>query len=156
HATARLQDHLQVVGRDDLGPGQAVDQLNEAAPAARVEALRRFVKEQHLRAHRQDAGQGDAPLFAAGEVKRHPLVEAGQAHRVQSLGDAAFHVGGLAAKIERSKSHVVKNGRVEDLVVAVLENDAELGGELTALAGISGIETGDLHHPGSDAEDSTQ
>ena len=70
---AQLQDHLQVVGGDQLGRMQARDQLDEPAPAARVQVGRRLVEDQDRGVTREDTGQADPLAFAEAEVVRHSL-----------------------------------------------------------------------------------
>ena len=147
HAGTRLQDQLQVVRRDHLRAGQAVDEPDELAAAARVKVQRRLVQQQHLRPHRQHAGQGHAPLLAAGQVERRPLFQSRQRHRRQRLRRPAAHLVGRQAEVQRAEGHVVEHRGVEELVVAVLEDDADAGRQPATLGRVARIEAADLKRP---------
>ena len=59
-----------------------------------VEIGERFVEQKHVGLHGERPGERDALLLAAGELARVALVEPGQAHEPQGLGDPRRAVGG--------------------------------------------------------------
>jgi hypothetical protein len=130
HPAASFEDHLQVVGGDDLGSRQSVQQTNQFTPAARIQVHRRLIEQEYLRPHRQDAGESDAPFLAAGKMKRHTLFQARKTDARQRLRDAGANLVGRQVQIERSERDIVEDRGVEDLVIAVLKNDADLEGKL--------------------------
>src|SRR5262249_2326816 len=125
---------------DDLCAMQAVKKANEVAAAAWVEEHGGLVEEQDFRSHRQDAGQGDAPLFAAGEMEGDASFKSLQTDAGQGFGNAIAHIFGLDAEVKRHEGDVVEDGGVKDLVVAVLKNDADLGSQSTALTALGRVQ----------------
>ena len=85
HAAARLQDHFQVVGGDQLGPRQAADQCDQPAPAARVEVDRRLVQQQHPGRIASTPARATRRFSPPEQVVRHPLVEPAQADPLQAF-----------------------------------------------------------------------
>ncbi len=83
-AVADMADHRQIVGDDHGGEAelalQVLDQVEHVALHGDVEAGRRLVGEQQMRAHRQRARDADAARLAAGQLVREAVDEgAGQA-----------------------------------------------------------------------------
>ena len=73
--------------------GRASRSMNAAAPG-RIEVRGRLVEDQDARARRQDAGQRQALLLAAGQPVRAPPLRAREPDLVEDLRDAGAHVGG--------------------------------------------------------------
>ena len=82
-------------------------------------------------------------LLAAREMKRHALLKTRQAHFRERGTHAAAHLVGRESEIQRAERHVVENGGIEDLVVAVLKDDAEMSWQAAAFRGVGGVES---HH----------
>jgi len=101
--------------------------LQQVVASHRVKSGGRFVQNQHLRIHRDHAGNGSPPFFAAGKIKRRFFQ--------QRLGQPG-KVGGLlhpAADFFFGKSHVFWtegdifcHGFLEQLVLGVLKHHADL------------------------------
>ena len=129
------KDQFQIVRGDNLRAGQAVKQADELAPAARVKIQRRLVQQQYAAA----ASPGRRPTPRAASRRRTggtaavpPAPSAPTA--VSASATAAPHLVRRQTEIERTKRHVVEDRRVEELVVAVLEDNADMGRQLAALA----------------------
>ena len=58
------RDQAHVVGGDEHRLRQAAQDADQLAPAARIEAGRRLVEDEHARVHRQHRGQRDALALA--------------------------------------------------------------------------------------------
>src|SRR5438552_18449701 len=117
---------------------------------------RRLVQKQDLRSHCQDAGQSDAPFFPSGKMKRHASLEAAQSHVLQRFGYALTNLGWSQAQVQRSKSHVVRNRRAEQLIVAILKNDSHHARQGATLTPLRWIQTGDVGGAAGDAQNSAQ
>jgi hypothetical protein len=141
---ARFTNHLQVMRRDYFRDLQSVDQLNELAPSARVQMARRFIQEKDLRPHRQYARKGDSPLFARGKMKRHARFETLQADSLECPGDSVPDFFARQLQIQWPECDVVKDGRAEDLVVTILEDNSNPGGKTRSLTGHCWIEPGQI------------
>ena len=75
HAGAEVHDQLQVVGGDDFGAGQGLQQGFEFAPATRVEVAGRFIQHEHRRFAGEHARQADAAFLAVAEPVRFALLK---------------------------------------------------------------------------------
>src|SRR5262245_22944339 len=60
------------------------------------------------------------------------------------------------AEVERAEGDVVEDGGVEQLLVAVLKDDTEAGGQLAAVGRLGRVEAGDAHRPGRGRQDAGQ
>src|SRR5438067_143673 len=112
----------------------------------RVEEHRRLVEQEDLRLHRQDAGEGGTAFFAAGEMERHALLEAGQSDARQRLGDARAYFRSGQTEIQGTERDVVADGGAEELLVAVLKDNADVSVEAATLGGLAWIEPGNAQH----------
>src|SRR5437899_546893 len=117
---------------------------------------RRLVQKQDLRSHCQDAGQSHAPFFPPGKMKRHPVLKSPQTDMLQRFGDALTNLRWSQTQVQRSKSHVVRNRRAEELIVAILKNDSHHARQSTTLTPLRRIQTGDIGGATGDAQNSAQ
>jgi hypothetical protein len=86
---ARVQDEFQIVGSDDLGHGQTIQEANKLAPSARIQVHGRFVEEKDFGPHGEYSCQRGTPFLSAGQVKRDALFETVESDAVEGLGNAA-------------------------------------------------------------------
>ena len=141
HAPARQIDH----DVEDL-----VDHLG-------VQGGGGLVEQHRLGVHGERAGDGDALLLAAGELRGDLMRLGRDAHALEQLHRALLRLGlGQAQHLDRADRHVLQDAHVREQIEA-LEHHAELGahgGELAALlrqrdaldehlAGVDGLEAVD-------------
>lgn len=93
------------VGGDEeggaAGGGEVVEEVPQVAAQDGVEADRRFVEDQELRAAEEGDGEGDAAALAAGEVPGEGGGVGGEVHVGDGAGDGLpAAVGGGAAGVE--------------------------------------------------------
>ncbi len=120
---------LLVVGDEDrrhvdllVQPAQPFAQLRAHL---RVERAERLVQQQHLRLHRQRAGERHALQLSAGELGGVALGEAVEADEVEQLLDARADLGlGPLAHAEPERDVVVHGHVLERRVVLEDEADA--------------------------------
>ena len=89
HAVADRLDDLHFVGDDYDGHAQLLvdllEQIQNMAGGVGIQRGGGLVAEQHLRIHRQRAGDGHALLLTAGELAGIGLHAVAQAHQVKQL-----------------------------------------------------------------------
>ena len=132
---AGFQDHLQVVGGDQLGGLQALDQADEPAPAAGIEVGCRLVEDEDRGPARQNSRQAHPLSLAEAEMMGRTIgrvleIDAGQAFQGQLAG-----LGFAESQVERPKGHVFDHGGAEELIVGILEQQADLAADLRRSAG---------------------
>ena len=124
-ALAELDGVRQVVGHHQHGDLERAQDAGELASRGRVEVRRRLVQHEDLRAHGQHGRDRDPAALAEGEVVRRAVGEVGDAHRAQGLHDPRVELGAAQPEVGRPERHVVAHGGHEQLVVGVLEDDAD-------------------------------
>ena len=110
---------------------QLFNLVQNLVPPLRVKPRRRFVQNQHLRLHRQNARNRHAAFLPAGKVKRRLVI------KLLRHPDAAQRLKRPQARfvfgkplVDRAKAHVVKNRRFKQLVLRILKHQAHLGAKL--------------------------
>ncbi|MNF87767.1 hypothetical protein D3C84_702430 [compost metagenome] len=113
-------------------------QLQHRGGGLWVEGAGGLVAQQNLGFGRQGAGDADALLLAAGQLRRVFAGVVGQAHPRQQLGDALvdFAAGQFAGQRQWQR-HVVGHG-LGGQQVEVLENHPDLLAEAAQAAGVQG------------------
>ena len=122
---AQLDGVRQVVGDHEHGDVERAQDVGELAPRRRVEVRRRLVEHEDLGSHREHGRDGDPPALAEGQVVRRPVGEVAHPDAVERLDDARVELGAAQAEVGRPERHVVAHRRHEQLVVGVLEDDAD-------------------------------
>ena len=105
--------------------GRPLSRSSEASASARVEPGRRFVHQEQARPADQDAGQADAAFLARRQVMRRPVCVAVQADGRQRVAHGPVDLGGGPAPRARAVAHVFADGEADQLVVGILEHDAD-------------------------------
>ena len=131
--------------RDALLAAQALDGVNDLAPALRVEHRRRLVEHDALRAHGDHARDGDALLLPAGEQVRRVRAVFIHPHLPQRLIDAAANFIRRDAEVFRRERHVLLDHVRDDLVVRVLKHHADAAPDLQQQRLILRIHAPDVH-----------
>ena len=98
------------------------DIFQQRSTARRIKTCRGLVKDDDLRLHGDDAGNGDAALLSAGQVKgrlvQHIRIHAGKVSRTQNpLPDLVL----LQAHVFRAEGDILKDRILKKLIFRVLE-----------------------------------
>ena len=109
----------------DAAGGQAVEQQREVGLHGRIETGHRLVQQQHVRLHRQHAGDADALFLAEAEVVHGTARVIRHVDGVQCRRDAGTYGGLVEAEIQRAERHVFLDERREQLAVRILEHEAD-------------------------------
>ena len=119
---------LFVVGNDDEGGAallaQAGHQLIKDAAVLAVEVAAWFVGQYQFRVVHQGAGNGDALLFTAGELRWEMIEALREAEACKQLSCPFFCGGELASCDEFRHCYIFKGGEVGEEVVE-LEDEAD-------------------------------
>ncbi len=119
---------FDVVGGYEHRPaagGEFVEEFHHLLRACGVKGVRRFVEDENRRFHREDAGDGDPFLLAAGEVVGRPLLVAPEPDVAERVMHRLPDGVGRVAEVHRAEGHVCFDGRCDDLDVGVLEDEPD-------------------------------
>jgi hypothetical protein len=72
----------------------------------------------------------DAPALSVGQVVRRPVDEVGHPDQVEGVHHAPVELGTLEAEVGGPERHVLADGAEEELVVGILEDDADAAAHL--------------------------
>ena len=146
------------MGGDYPRPSQALQLGHEGSSPADVQAERGLIQQHDLRPHRQNPGQRDAPLLPAGKLHRRPFLVPPQdlRHPPQCLGHSLPDLLRGEPQVERSEGHVVTDGGAEELVVAILEDDADAFRQAAPLGGFGDVQTTHADTPRPRSQDPAQ
>ena len=89
-------------------------------------------------------------------MKRYAPLKALQPDVFQRFGHALANLAWSQAQVQRSKSHVVRNRRAEELVVAILKNDSHHARQGATLNPLRWIQTGHIGGAAWDAQNPAQ
>ena len=109
---------------------QGEKDLDELATRCRVEVRRRFVEDEHVGAHREHRRQRHSPAFAEAEVVWRTIAVPAHADRAQRIGHPSVQLVAAQAQVGRPERDVLADGGHEQLVVGVLEDDADAATDL--------------------------
>ena len=125
---------------------QAAHRLQHLRAARRVQHRRRLVEHEHTARHGQDPRERRPLLLATGEQVRLAHPELRQAEPVQHLVDPAQDLLRRPRQVLEAERDVVLHALGDELVLGVLEEDADLapGGEAAAV-GQQVVPAGDGH-----------
>jgi hypothetical protein len=115
------------VGRDEQGLLEALQQADQFPAAPGVEARRRLVEDEDRGIHREDRRERDPLALTEREPMRDAALRAGHPDRREGPLDAIVDLVGRQAEVDRPERDVVEDGRAEELVVGILEDQADLG-----------------------------
>ena len=114
----------RVVGGQHHGLPQRLQVGEEAFGRHRIERVGWLVEEQHVRFHGEYGGERNQALFAARELVRDALGEAVEAESVEGAFGDSTCLRSATAKVEGTERYVFEDGRAEQLIVGVLEEQA--------------------------------
>ncbi len=113
------------MGDDQRGQPEREHDVGELAAGHRIQVGRGLVEDQDRRVHREHrAGRHPASLAEAQMVRR-PVGRAAHAGQGERPVDPSGQLGVPVAQVDRAEGHVVAHGGHEQLVVGVLEDDAD-------------------------------
>ena len=124
----RASGELGVVSHEHDGGAHLIDLLEQVHHLARhegIEVAGGLVGEDQRRVAGNGAGDGDALLLAAGELRGHVLHAGGEPDQLQGLGDALVALRRLHAPIAQRDIDIVVDVEV-GYEVEALEDEADL------------------------------
>ena len=104
---------------------QLAKQLHHRFAVRRIEVTRRLVGEEDERIAGDGAGDGDALLLTAGELRRIVLHAVAHAHALERIGDALLALGRRHAAVRERQLDVLVDREIADQVER-LEDEADL------------------------------
>ena len=104
---------------------QRLDLVAQAHAHPRIERRQRLIEQQQRGRGRQRAGQRDALLLAARQLRRILGALLRHAHELQQLGDAGGDLAARLAAVDEAVADVLHHGQVGEQRVG-LEDDAEV------------------------------
>ena len=120
-----LGQEIPIVGDDDNRFAEPGQDVHDALPGFGIEAIGGLVEEQGLGLHGQYPGQGHELLLAAGELVSQPIAKSGQPQQRQGvLGQAPGRLL-VESPIQGPEGHVVEHRGIDDLVIGVLQQQAD-------------------------------
>ena len=130
HPRADVARELHLVRDDDHRPalpGQFADDAEHLRLARRVEGGSGLVEQDHLRVHRQGAGDGHALPLTAGKAVRHRMQHLAQTDHPEQFHSLflGFRAGHLPDP-DRAEHHVLQHVQVREHV-HLLEHHPDLG-----------------------------
>ena len=114
-AAVHPAEHARVVlGAQDGRPGtrQFVEQLGDRDRPGRVELCGRFVEDEHGRAHRHDARDGDPLLLAAGQGERLAVGEVADRQPGERRVDPRVHLVARDAEVLEPEGELLADGQL--------------------------------------------
>ena len=127
------EDGRVVFGTQDRRPGprQLVEEVGDRRGPRRVELGRRFVEDQDVGAHRHDARDGHALLFAAGQGERLTVGEVADRQAGERGIDPSVHLVARHAQVLEAERELLADGllRGRQLVGRCREDDPDLAEE---------------------------
>ena len=128
-AAAVLGEQGDLLLDDDDGHAQAfvrlAQRLEDEARAGGVERGGGFVEDEDARLERQDGGDGDLLLLAAGQRRDLAVAEIGDAHGLERGRDAPLDLVVRHAEVLEAEQHLVLYDGRDHLRVDVLEHAAD-------------------------------
>src|SRR5262249_3539259 len=117
---------LKVVGRHQARLVGGAQETNELPPAPRIQVARWLIQDEDVGAVRQDGCQGGPPPLPTRQMVGNSCLVTGEPDLAQGFCHPLVNLPEGEAKVEGPKSHVVKDGRAEKLVLRLLENEAQV------------------------------
>ena len=115
---------------DRPGRPHRLDDGTDPEHALGVLAGRRLVEDEDGRVHRQDAGQRDELPTRQVEVVRVGRALVGETDGLEAAGDARGDLRRRRPEVARPERHLALDGSFEELLVGVLEDEADGRGEV--------------------------
>jgi len=119
----------EVVSHEQLGLRQRSQQTDEIPLRGRIERCCRLVEHEDLRIHGENASERNAALFAGAEMIRgfvHHRAHGDLFERFPGPGERLFV---RESEVQGPEGDVFKDGRHEELLVGLLENESDFGAD---------------------------
>lgn len=117
---------IPVMGDDDMGLGQPLEDISQAIPGGRVQIVGRLVKQEQSRLHGKDSGQGHQFFFSAGKPVGDSLFKADETELLQGLNGNIPGLFRREAKIKRTEGHVFQHRWRKKLIIGMLKKKSHL------------------------------
>lgn len=134
-AFCQFTNGIQIVGGQDQCPGEPGEDAGESTSASWVEVGKRFVERKASRLTGEDTGKA-CPLSLA---KRKPNgVTIGERIKTdvgQGPSDAGLNLVWIQSEVQRAESDITSDGRAEELVLRVLEQQPHPPADLVGVLG---------------------
>ncbi len=128
HGTlAEFGGEREVVRDDEHRALERLEHLEQLSPRAGIEVGRRLVEHEQGRLHRQDGRDRHAPALAERELVRAAVCDVLHPHGAQRRSHAILEPRAGEPEVERPEGDVVAHRRHEELVVGILEDEADAG-----------------------------
>ena len=118
------------MGDDQHGLGRSGEVVGEARLRGLVEPVGGLVEQQHLGVHRKHRAQGHQALLAGGQAMGDPIGETREPEQVQDPLRVRPSLIRAAPQVEGTEGEVFEHRGTEQLVVRVLEQEADPGAHL--------------------------
>lgn len=135
---AQLGRVEQVVGDHEGRAPAGGDELGELTPGERVEVGGGLVEDHDRGVHGQHGGERHPPALADAQVVRRPGGGVGHADRGEALLDPGLELGAGEPEVRRAEGDVPADRGHEELVVGVLEDDADPSADLAEVVVVDG------------------
>lgn len=123
---ADFEDHLEVVAGNELGDGEGLEQADESAARLGVEVGGGLVEREDFGPHGEHSGDADAAALSVTEVMRRAVGGVCHFHLAEGLSRPGLGFLRRQVLVEGSEGDVVEHAKGEELVVGVLEYEADL------------------------------
>jgi len=138
YPVGQFADDLQVVGGQDQCPVEAGQNVGESASALRVEIGERFVESQAAGMAGEHSGQAGSFSFSERESNGVAVGEGVESHIGQRLVDSGLDVGRVEPEIQRPEGNISADGRTEELIFGVLEQQSDAASDAAGVAWCGG------------------
>jgi hypothetical protein len=126
HARTQLDYPFQVVGCDELGRRDPLQELLEFTPAARIQIAGRLVEHQDVGLAGEDASQACAPFFPVAQVVGGAMAIARKPYKAEGALNPRRQRLATKPELLRAKGHILFHGWTKQLIVGILEEQAHL------------------------------
>ena len=130
HAVTGIVDEIQIVGGNQLGAGQVIQNLNQPAAVARVQRGGGLIHQNQFRVQRQDARDGRQLLLPAGQPVDRPVGAALKLHPGKGAAGAVGNLLRRVAVVFGGKGYIGLHGGHKELAVGILKDIADFAAQL--------------------------
>lgn len=129
-AVTEFDDHFEIVRGDQLCDGDLFEEGFDVSPASGIEVAGGFVEDEDGGVAGEEAGEADAAFLPAAEVMGCAFFQAGERDFGEGVGDTGGDLVVGEVELLWAEGDVFEDGGTEELVVGVLEEEAEFTADL--------------------------
>jgi hypothetical protein len=107
-AVGDVENHLQVVGGDDLGTLDSAQKIDQFTPSSRIEVTGRFVQDPKIGLTREDAGDARTLSLTDRQMMRRAILKSFEACHAKGFHRAGARFIAGDSLVERSKKNVLE------------------------------------------------